>query len=753
MRSVLFVVLRGVAVLATLSAALLSSTYSGAARAQDYEEALPAIDVISTRIGTRTNSGSSGRASRPASPPSAAPAATATTSSGFTGGGIVGASTTIITSADIERSPSATLHDILSREPGVQVTNLFGGVNGARSTVDMRGFGAAASSNTLILINGRRINDLDIAGVDLASIPRESIDRIEITRGNSGAVLYGDGAMGGVINIVTKSGVGSKPTARFEGAFGSFNYKEGIASFSGSHGPWSASVYSNAVNSDGYRDNNFYRQLNGVGDFRYTYGEGSAYLNLSGDNSHIGLPGARRVEPSKGLDQLATDRRGATTPFDYADKNGRNATLGVTRMLAPGAEVIVDGGVRNKTEKAEFHGTFANPASSTPLRAVDTELTTASFTPRLRLDSMIGETRWQSTGGFDYYRAHYDSDRPQFLGAAPIHRYDLTQITMAGYWQQTVTIIANTDVAAGVRVQRTSIKAADTFDPNAPGANPLACFPPFGCFGDQAGTPLNKSEVDHAWHLGAEHRFNPYFAVFGRMAQSFRVPNVDERVGMVTAENGVPTTFDLKTQKSHDLEGGVRVNLGPLSVQSSIYDMRLRDEIHFRFGPNFESNNINLDPTRRYGTETIATYRLSDQVRFKGGFAYTRSVFREGLFAGRDVPLVSRWTGNVGVSWDVWDKYLTFDGVVRYVGARRMDNDQLNIQPMIPAHTVVDIRFGGEYDRYFWSFAVQNLFDADYFDYAIASPFPFGFQSQLNTYNAYPQPGRTFLLKAGLKVQ
>ena len=69
------------------------------------------------------------------------------------------------------------------------MTNLFGGVNGARSTVDMRGFGAAASSNTLVLINGRRINDLDIAGVDLAAIPRDSIERIEITRGNSGAVF------------------------------------------------------------------------------------------------------------------------------------------------------------------------------------------------------------------------------------------------------------------------------------------------------------------------------------------------------------------------------------------------------------------------------------------------------------------------------------------------------------------------------------------------------------------------------------
>jgi outer membrane receptor protein involved in Fe transport len=115
--------------------------------------------------------------------------------------------------------------DLLSREPGVQVTNLFGGVNGARSQVDMRGFGAAAASNTLLLINGRRVTDLDLVGFDIASIPRESIERVEITRGNSGAVLYGDGAVGGVINIVTKTGVACR-RARLDATVGSFNYRE-----------------------------------------------------------------------------------------------------------------------------------------------------------------------------------------------------------------------------------------------------------------------------------------------------------------------------------------------------------------------------------------------------------------------------------------------------------------------------------------------------------------------------------------------
>jgi iron complex outermembrane receptor protein len=46
-------------------------------------------------------------------------------------------------------------------------------------------------------------------------------------------------------------------------------------------------------------------------------------------------------------------------------------------------------------------------------------------------------------------------------------------------------------------------------------------------------------------------------------------------------------------------------------------------------------------------------------------------------------------------------------------------------------------------DRFTWSVAVQNLFDEQYFDYAVASA------STVGVYNAYPQPGRTFMVRAG----
>jgi iron complex outermembrane receptor protein len=366
-------------------AVLLSSAAWGAAVAQSVT--LPEINVTETRLTGVGRSVGTGNQSAGSSGPVDGPPSGTIGGIAVGGAGITGASTTVITGEDIERSPEQNLPAILSREPGVQVQSLFGGVNGARSVVDMRGFGAAANSNTLFLINGRRVQDLDMVGVDLAAIPRESIERIEITRGNSGAVLYGDGAVGGVINIVTKTGVGVKPGARFDGAFGSFNYREGNLSAWGSNGGWSGSIFTNAIRSDGYRDNNDYKQQGAVGDLRYVHDQGSFYLNLSADDQHVGLPGHRRYSLSEGIFSLITNRRGAFTPYDWADKQGKNGTIGFTHRLAPGIELIVDGGVRRKEEQAQFFTSTEAVATSNPRQAVDTKLTTSSVTPRVKIDA------------------------------------------------------------------------------------------------------------------------------------------------------------------------------------------------------------------------------------------------------------------------------------------------------------------------------------------------------------------------------
>jgi iron complex outermembrane receptor protein len=730
---------------------MLSFGVSTARAQQAPPDQLPPIEVSAPADENRTRArpiSDDGYGSRRVAPsasltgsPGGTPADTSTTASpgngNATGGrqfaGIVGASTTVITAADIAHSPAQTIQEIIGQVPGVQLTTLFGGVNGAQTNVDIRGFGAFASANTLLLINGRRVNDIDLQGVDFSTIPRDSIERIEITRGNSGAVLYGDNAVGGAINIVLKTGAGGPPaTIRAEGGIGSFNQRMAAASAATNSGPWSTSVYANGIKSDGYRVNNALSQTNGVANLNYNTSDLTAFLTLSGDDQALGFPGGRTVDPSNGINQLLTDRRGTDTPFNYGNKQGANATAGFTKSLWDGAELIVDGGVRDKKQQAAF---FFGPDTSVPLNYVDTHLQTWSLTPRLSIKNSIFGLPSVILTGVDYYDATYHSNRPEFQGAPPLDVFDVSQKTLAAYWQQTVGLLPTTDFSYGGRVQRTTVSARDVLDPTAP-----------GFFGENQIMPLDSSEINHALHIGLEHRFNDSFAVFARAASAFRTPNVDERVGASSTFDptftfALPRSFDLKTQTSNDVEGGFRVKAGKFEMQSSIYNMDLTNEIHFD-PVNFV--DFNLDPTRRYGSETAATYRASETLLLRGGFAYTRAVFREGPFTGNDVPLVSRYTASGGVTWNAWQKYLVVDATVRYWGTRRMDNDQPNFQPLIPANATVDFKLSGEYEHFFWSLSVNNLFNVLYYDYAIASATTPGF------FSAYPQPGRTAWLKAGV---
>ena len=646
------------------------------------------------------------------------------------GGGITGASTTVISREDIERAPEATIADILSREAGIQTSSFYGGVLGVGTTVDMRGFGVTGASNTLILINGRRLNDWDLPGFDLASLGKNSIERIEVTRGNSGAVLYGDGAVGGVINIVTRNGVGQAPSARIEGAYGSFRTKEGTVSANTSSGPFSAAFYGNGISSDGYRWNNSLHQKNAVGDLRYATAEGSVFLNLGMDDQRLRLPGERQINVPAGVDEYNNDRRGTNTPFNYADKQGARISGGFTRMFVPGFELIVDGGIRKKDQQAGFFHPFGE-------QYVDTTLTTSSFTPRVNINQSWWGMPVKFIGGLDLYRTDYGSDRSFAKGQPLIHQFDGQQQSLAGYGQATFTIFPTTDISFGGRLQRNKTTLTDIYDPFAPQN-----------FNFPQGGPLDQEETNRAWHVGLEHRFTDNVAVFGRAATSFRVPNVDERIGngAITFPLPVPT-FALKTQTSEDIEAGIKLRFGKFFLQSSVYRMNLENELHLN---PITFANTNFDPTRRSGVETLMTYDLTDAVRLKANVTYTQALFREGQFEGNFVPVVSRWTGNAGVSWDIWQKYLTFDGVMRYASRRYLDNDEFNHGTMfIPSHAVFDARIGGTIDKFFWSFAVQNLFDRQYFDYGIDGSFTFGGVTS-NIYNLYPLPGRTFMARAGV---
>ena len=312
-----------------------------------------------------------------------------------------------------------------------------------------------------------------------------------------------------------------------------------------SSGAFSSSIYANGLDSTGYRWNNSLYQRNAVGDLRWTTDKWSAWFNIGTDDQKMRLPGERQIDVTTGKDEYNQDRRGTNTPLNYGNKQGERYTAGATAILAPGFEVVVDGGIRKKFQQAGFFQAFGE-------QYVGTELTTSSFTPRVNINQNWWGIPVKAIAGVDLYRTDYDSDRSLFIGLNPIHQYDGQQKSLAGYGMVTLSLLPTTDVSVGGRIQRTQTQINDVYDAFAPQN-----------FSFPQGGPLDEAQTNRSWHLGFEHRFNGNFAIFGRAATSFRVPNVDERIG-----NGAivfplpPPTFALKTQTSDDFEGGIKLRLG-----------------------------------------------------------------------------------------------------------------------------------------------------------------------------------------------
>src|SRR5687768_10290631 len=113
------------------------------------------------------------------------------------------AAVTVITRADLDRTQARTLPDALRFVPGLRFTSLDG--SGAIPVASARGFfGGGENEYVLLLIDGIPVNTTRTTLAEWMSIPVATVERIEVFRG-SGSVLYGDAAIGGVINVITRA--------------------------------------------------------------------------------------------------------------------------------------------------------------------------------------------------------------------------------------------------------------------------------------------------------------------------------------------------------------------------------------------------------------------------------------------------------------------------------------------------------------------------------------------------------------------
>jgi vitamin B12 transporter len=149
--------------------------------------------------------------------------------------------TSVFTREDIANSGATDLPTLLRQAPGAQiVTN--GGL-GSSASLFLRG---ASSSESLLLIDGVRIDSASLGAAQLAMLDTSAIDRVEVANGNVSA-LYGSGAIGGVVQVFTADGGQHPPRFHFETSYGRYGTQRQSAGVNGALNASGDTTFSFAV--------------------------------------------------------------------------------------------------------------------------------------------------------------------------------------------------------------------------------------------------------------------------------------------------------------------------------------------------------------------------------------------------------------------------------------------------------------------------------------------------------------------------
>ncbi|OIQ99001.1 vitamin B12 transporter BtuB precursor [mine drainage metagenome] len=579
----------------------------------------------------------------------------------------------VITQSEIEHSPARSIPDLLKTIAGVDVRPLYGSM-GIDAVVDIRGSGEAAGSNTLILVDGQRLNPVDMGSIKWETIPLAAIKQIEIIRG-SASVLYGDRASAGVINIITDKSDKARASVRAE--HGSFGYSAIDASTAGGKNGWYGSLYAHDAKTDGYRANSDAEQTSAGGRVSRHFAGGETFLDFSDYHERYGLPSALS------LAQYQADPRQTTTPNYRTDDHGYRVRPGGTFKLGADLSVEIDG---------SYSDNRLNAQNADWLYRHNAKVTAQSLSPRLKWTrALAGAASSETTAGLDLYDGRAIGDDLDFVTGARLNRQTGQQQEQGLYIQNVSQWKNGIDTTIGLRRQHFKQRVSDE------GANLQA----------------QSSDDLTAWDLGAGYRFAGdwrAYRVYLKAARNFRLPNTDELFAYDPVTYQAIFNGALLPQTGHLIEGGLSWTAGRFMQQFTLFQQDNHNEIGY-IADN--GRNANLDPTRRRGAEWEGRWRLDRAWTLRGGLSAIQARFTEGPYSGKTIPLVPHHKETLGIQWD-GERAGVHDLALVRVGSRTIGDDFANTYNKLGGYTTLDYQAQWNIKPYSVIFRAANLTDRKY---------------------------------------
>lgn len=582
------------------------------------------------------------------------------------------ASITVISREEIDASGATHVVDLLHGRGGVQVYDNFG--SGSLASVGMRGFGETANANTLVLVDGRRLNNTDIAAPDLNVIALDDVERVEIVQGSAG-VLFGDQAVGGVINIITRGTVASRQSLKISaGNYETVNFHA-----------MTSQVFDDGYNyrisldlreSDNYRENNDTFYLNGLTRLGYEDDRGSVFAELQYVDNQVQAPGTLFAE------ELAVDRRQASANFanDFTNIETTVARLGMKRELSSNWSFEGEATSRNSDSEFVLSSVFGAETQVNPQKRNVKELT-----PRLiGVIPGLNDLNAMVTLGVDVIQSEYSiSSRfgDQFN--------DQSQQSI--YAQLVMPLSSVIDVTFGARHARVENELRDT--------GGFALFP--------AGIDINDDVI--VGTFGITVKANDNWRVFLRTDQNYRFA----KVGEYLQPGFHPTLFTpviLETQEGLSVETGFDWSLGQHSAKFIYYMLDLDNEIIFD-PVNFA--NINLKETERRGVIAEGRWQMSERLGLAVSYTMTNGKVIGGAFKDKEIPLLAEHSGLISSDFQLNTQW-QFYGEVQLLSDRVFSGDFNNQLSRLPGHGIVNFKAEYTAEDFVLSGRINNVLNREY---------------------------------------
>jgi iron complex outermembrane receptor protein len=601
------------------------------------------------------------------------------------------ASVTVLDDVETRSGAVRSLAELLPGRAGIHLRDPYG--DGAYGVLDMRGFGATAGSNVLLLRDGLRLNNSsDIAAPDLNAIELGQIERVEIIQGSAG-VLFGDQAVGGVVNIISRP-----PTARTLTATagaGSYDaYALNLAAADRVYGGAALGLDAGRSETENYRDRNG-AQRSALGlRLELPYDAGRAFLEQNYRRDDLHLPG------SLFRSELALDRRQSAEAYqgDFSDTQTWLGRGGIRHALSE--SWTLEGELTYRDNDRRFQTSFRSFPGSTATQA----RRVWALNPRLVGLVDLGSRNLRLTLGADLETTDYrlrTAFGPQATEQQVYGLYGQASVGMAPGWNLT----------AGLRLAGVTndIRNADQH--------------------------LKPDDEVSAAAAGLTFDASPALRLFLRWDQSFRFAKVDEHTNTVTGQSA-----GLQTQTGNTYELGAHLRWRQLDLRAQIYRLDLNDEIGFDSSSFF---NVNLPTTRRRGATLELDWTIARDWHLAGSYGYVDSETSAGPFAGNDLPLVPRHTGRLSLDWAAATGAGAYAEVLM-VGDQTLGGDFANAFPKLDGYTVVNLAARYRYGNWLFSARLNNLLDERY-----SGTGAVGYDADFNLRDAYfPAPERNFWLSA-----